>query len=207
MFARTPPNRRGPGTPTPREQTKDGPLPPRDAALADISQAAYDGRNTRAASIDGYEYDNTLSTRRTAFYRNPTTGEVVQSNRGTVATNVKDLTADAAIATGTFGGSSRLKKATQQAKAAQKKYGVTPTETGHSLGGTTAEYVASKTGGKAVVFNPGSSPLGSAPQTPDTRVYTTGVDPISLFAGRHTTVRPSSANVHGIANFTTQARR
>ena len=204
MF-RGPPNRRGPAAPTPRERAASG-APASTADLAAISQAAYEGRNERPEQIGDLTLDPELSTRRTAFYHNNATGETVQGNRGTVATSGKDLLADAAIATGTFGASSRLKKATQQARAAEAKYGAAPTETGHSLGGTTAEYVASKTGARSTVFNPGASPLEPGRANEKTTTVTTGVDPISYFsrysAGMHQTVRPSSANVHGIANFT-----
>lgn len=140
--------------------------------------------------------------------RNPETKEVVISYRGTNPKNVRDLGNDLAIATGF--GSPRGKAATQFAQDVMKQNpGYKVTVTGHSLGGTIAEQVATNLKGQGVngvTFNPGSSPFNSPTKQDNIKSYHIQGDTISRFgtAGDKVTL-PRETYVplgnHGVGNF------
>lgn len=104
----------------------------------------------------GYEVDTTLSdTNTTTFTRG---SEACVAFRGSDFLNWTDVSADAMLALGIEGFSIRFLKSLSTTNKAISKYGhANVSITGHSLGGTQALFVNSKTGVKAVVFNPGAS--------------------------------------------------
>lgn len=175
-----------------------------------LSQASYDFFRQGAAFANSelrdygldYTIDPELSDASAVVLTRPN-GEAVVSYRGT--DHVTDLVPDLQIAMGyhsspiyhTVGEAAailmkdRFADARDRYEKAKHKYGAVSV-TGHSLGGALALHAARAHGGaKAVVFNPGSSPLGEpfhaaycatvgCDYTEKARIYTTGRDPISI---------------------------
>ena len=201
-----------------------GEIPVADKIYLVLSKEAYRPKNQRVSQVDQYVYDTALSTERTAVYAAPN-GEVIVAHRGTDPSDKMDLEADAFIAVGKFDKSNRFKRSLKTIEEVLAKYPGPLVQTGHSLGGTTALAIAkllSLRNSKAVVFNPGSSPIDIAKRLKDKglcavlnndmckklknqTVYTTGIDPISIshlvHPGSTKVVRAEVANVHGLANF------
>mgnify|MGYP000105397479 CR=1 FL=1 len=170
------------------------------------------------------EYVPSLSDNNHTTFYNRKTGKAVISYRGTDLGNVKDLFTDTAIFFGVERMTPRFSDALDTAKKAQKMYGKKNVEvTGHSLGGSQALYVTSKTGIPSYAYNPGKTfqqydllsrydsvrdffcPSCNKINPSNSTVYTTGLDPISYNASRTDAsvqyVRPKSLDVHGIDNF------
>lgn len=193
---------------------------------AALAQAAYDlhsdgldaaQSNLRDAGYD-YELDRDLSNDIGIVARKPN-GEVVVAYRGTDPLQLSDLTADALIALGSniaYGRpipGSRFANAEHLFRQTKEKYGSVPVLTGHSLGGTLADYVGRRNEARSIAFNPGETPLemlGTMVRAPsNTRVYVTPDDPISLGAqlrGNYDTVitvprKGSFLSTHGLHNF------
>ena len=92
-------------------------------------------------------------------YRNTVTNEIVVAHRGTEFSGqpIKDLImADGSIAFGNI--PKQAVEASQFVQEIEKKYGVTVTNTGHSLGGFIADLVSKRLGSKAVTFDQPSLP-------------------------------------------------
>ena len=126
------------------------------------------------------------------------TGSAILAYRGTnpdifnhPITALNDFNADRQIAQGfsrgdegtLLGVETRFTRAEKLYKDVKKQYERVDL-TGHSLGGSTADYIGRKYDNPAVVFNPGESPLellrfDRDRKYSDTKVYTTGTDPIS----------------------------
>ena len=175
-----------------------------------LSKAAYDffhGGEALAQSelqeygLGDHHIDEALSDGNAVVITRPG-GSAVVSYRGT--DHLSDLAPDFQIAMGyhhnpilqSMGAAAshwagdRFSDARSRFGAAQKKHGQV-TLTGHSLGGTLALHTARHHNAKAIVFNPGSSPLAepfhaAMCSTVDCgyserhRIYSTGLDPISL---------------------------
>ena len=129
------------------------------------------------------------------------TGSAIIAYRGTnpdifnhFSTALNDLNADRQIGAGysrgesgtLFGVETRFTRAEDLYKEVKKQY-TRVDLTGHSLGGSTADYIGRKYDNPAVVFNPGESPLeilrfDRDKKYSETKVYTTGTDPISISA-------------------------
>jgi hypothetical protein len=148
------------------------------------SQAAYGSDEHHKYLIDnGYKMDPELSNYNTRTYTGK--GKAIVVYRGTKPTSLVDLQADKAILTGTYNYTPQFMLAKDLARRAKKKYG-NIVFTGHSLGGTKAIEAANATGGRAVVFNPGTGifPL----RTGKHKVYRKSEDIISQ--------RVRGSNVH-----------
>lgn len=92
-------------------------------------------------------------------YKNTTTNEIVVAHRGTEFKGqpIKDLIkADGSIAFGDI--PKQVVEASQYVQKIEKKYGVTVTNTGHSLGGFIADLVSKRLGRKAITFDQPSLP-------------------------------------------------
>jgi len=147
------------------QQVGEGLIPHSDGIYLLLSKEAYVPEAKRATSItmsgETFQLDKSLSSLRTAVYHSPT--RLIIAHRGTVPSDKADLLADAAILTKTFPLSKRAKTSFKEAVAAHHKYPkLTVSNTGHSLGGATAQYVGyhfDLKNSKVVAFNPGSSPF------------------------------------------------
>jgi hypothetical protein len=188
--------------------------------MAELASAAYffEGGYDNSKVPAGYSVDPELSGHdRTVFVKGD---HAYVAFRGTNVQNRRDLGTDALLFLGMEGISSRFQKSLRTTRSAIDKYGKqNVTVVGHSLGGTQALYVNSKTGVDAHAFNPGAA-LPQARRgildsitcgifrrkcTTRANVYTTGVDPISYLskysnAQKHH-VTPRYMDVHGIKNF------
>ena len=156
--------------------------------------------------------DASESRRHTSFEKD---GKLVVAFRGTDLNNKSrrksDLKADANIGLTTEQHTERFKSADSTTRIANNIYGKeNVTLTGHSLGGSLGISASKKYKNKAVVFNPGHSPLDiSTPLSKKQKqvtAYTTLVDPISgsiVHDKRYTTKvrKPTQKDVHGIDNY------
>lgn len=173
-----------------------------DAKLAD---AAYSGPN----EVDGWQKDIHLSGPDHAVYHKD--GKAKIAYRGTKPSNKKDLAADALITIGAQDHSNRFKRAVRTADQVSKKYGKENVSlTGHSLGGSQAQYVSRKRGLKATGFNAAMSPVDALRKRTYTNFHSisTNSDPISLMThhhvgriGKKTTAKQTSWNPHGLSNY------
>jgi hypothetical protein len=183
--------------------------------MAHISAAAY--RMEKVISIaeapEGFDIDREFSSgERTVFTKG---GRAVLAFRGTNPLNVTDLGTDVMIALGMERYTRRFAASLDVTERLISKYGIENVEvTGHSLGGTQALYVNSKTGVKATAFNPGAW-LPQAEQgminhikgitQPDATIYSTTLDPISLLSvfqgARYIHVKANTVQVHALSNF------
>jgi pimeloyl-ACP methyl ester carboxylesterase len=180
------------------------------AEFSVLSKASYDyfhggealaNSELREYGLD-YTIDSELSDSRAVVITRPD-GSAVVSYRGT--DHVSDLVPDFQIAMGYHSNplyqrvgavaahvvNDRFADARDRYARAKKKHGSDVSVTGHSLGGSLALHTARAHGGKAVVFNPGSSPLAEpfhaayctafdCGYAERARIYSTGRDPISL---------------------------
>jgi len=187
--------------------TKKSKFVPRQKGGGDLEQKlsseAY--KDNSADNVDGYVLDKELSNRKTKVYSHPETKHTVVAHRGTK--DKSDLLNDVKIVLGKYDKSKRVENATAIADKAKAKYGDNITNTGHSLGGTTASIVAGKTNSKVETYNKGASPLENYKQTTKKAEHNiTGVDPISVSTllknpGSVKLKLPTKLNVHGLANF------
>ena len=178
-----------------------------------LSKAAYDyfhgGRSLAQTELQeyglgGYGIDAALSDDRAVVITRPD-GSAVVSYRGT--DHLSDLVPDFQIALGyhqnpwlqsigaaaAYLASDRFTDARERFSKAKAKHN-NVSVTGHSLGGTLALHTArSNAGTRAIVFNPGSTPLAEpfhaaycsaydCGYTVKQRIYSTGYDPISLLS-------------------------
>jgi Ca2+-binding RTX toxin-like protein len=159
---------------------------PSDREYADLSAAVYGttappgwSQLTSLAKNGGFY---------AAAFRNDVTGEVVVAFRGTEYFDSADWRADTRIV---FGAEmpQQFHDGLAFAKTVSATHGVPITLTGHSLGGSIAQYVTAQTGAPAVTFAaPGighMSDFSFGPEgTADVRNLVTSADPVSVF-GRH----------------------
>jgi hypothetical protein len=138
------------------------------------SQAAY-GEDLYHQKLlgAGYKLDTDLSGNRYKVYYNDK-GAIV-ANRGTKLTDLQDLQADAGLAFYDFETPGFLESQSITKRAIGKYKNVL--HTGHSLGGSKALRNSQNLGGRAVVFNPGSSAFGT--NAGENKVYTAQDDIIA----------------------------
>ena len=168
-----------------------------DMEYSIASQLAYDyyDNNNDAEQIqrtldtymEGYTFDPEYSTDNASTFIRPD-GTAILAYRGTRPNNLDDLNTDAAILAGqhrTNMPHPRFVEAVNQYNFVKDKYNNVDL-TGHSLGGTLADYVGRMNDEKAVVFNPGESPFSLSvipvSQTSKTRIYKTNTFDIVSFA-------------------------
>lgn len=147
-----------------------------------ISYMYYDNGNDAEATqraldtyLENYRFDPENSYNDASTIVRPD-GSAILAYRGTRPTNAIDLAVDAGILLGTH----RSYIPAPSFIQAQNHYNQVKSRynnvdiTGHSRGGTWANYIARQNGEKAVVFNPGESPFGLNYSKPsNTRVYRT----------------------------------
>jgi len=178
------------------EETYDS-MPQDDMEYAIASQLAYDyyDNNNDAEQIqrtldtylDGYTFDPEYSNNNASTFIRPD-GTAIIAYRGTRPTNFDDLNTDASILAGqhrTDTPHPRFVEAVNHYNFVKEKY-TSVDLTGHSLGGTLADYVARMNDERAVVFNPGETPFSMsvipASNTSKTRIYRTNTFDVVSFA-------------------------
>jgi len=178
------------------EETYDS-MPREDMQYSIASQLAYQyyDNNNDAEQIqraldtymEGYTFDPEYSTDNASTFIRPD-GTAILAYRGTRPTNLDDLNTDAAILAGQHRTDilhPRFVEAVNQYDYVKAKYNNVDL-TGHSLGGTLADYVGRMNDEQAVVFNPGESPFSLSvipvSQTSKTRIYKTNTFDIVSFA-------------------------
>jgi len=177
------------------EQIYDA-MPEEDYEYSIASQLAYDyyDNNNDAEAIqalldtylEGYTFDPDYSYNNASTFVRPD-GSAILAYRGTRPTNLDDLNADAAIFAGQHRSDNehpRFTEAVNHFYHVNEKYNNIDL-TGHSLGGTLADYVGRLHDTKAVVFNPGETIFSTrvipASQTSKTTIYRTNTfDTISF---------------------------
>jgi hypothetical protein len=150
---------------TTKKKVGGGFIPARDGIYLLLCRQTYLPVDQRASSItasgETFEYDQSLSSLRTAVYHSPT--RLIIAHRGTDKNDSTDVSTDILIAQGKFSKSNRAKISFAEAQRAQQKYPrLIMSNTGHSLGGTAAQYVGYHSDfahSKVVAFNAGCSPL------------------------------------------------
>jgi hypothetical protein len=141
-----------------------GKIPNADGIYLALSKMAYEPEDKRLETItksgETFTYDPELSELRTAVYHSPT--RLIIAHRGTVPSDPEDINADGWILADNFEKSPRAMSSLRLAKKAHQKYpNLIVSNTGHSLGGATAQYVGFKfdlDNSKVTAFNAGSSP-------------------------------------------------
>ena len=178
------------------EETYDS-MPREDMEYSIASQLAYQyyDNNNDAEQIqraldtymEGYTFDPEYSTDNASTFIRPD-GTAILAYRGTRPNNLDDLNTDASILAGqhrTDTPHPRFIEAVNHYNFVKDKYNNVDL-TGHSLGGTLADYVGRMNDEKAVVFNPGESPFSLSvipvSQTSKTRIYKTNTFDIVSFA-------------------------
>ena len=178
------------------EETYDS-MPREDYEYSIASQLSYDYYDNnndpeqiqRALDtyLDGYTFDPEYSNNNASTFIRPD-GTAIIAYRGTRPTNFDDINTDAAILAGqhrTDTPHPRFVEAVNHYNYVKTKYDNVDL-TGHSLGGTIADYVGRMHDEKAVVFNPGESPFSlsviPASQTSKTRIYRTNTFDVVSFA-------------------------
>jgi len=121
----------------------------------------------------------------TLAYKNEAGKKIYVSHRGTKGLNKSDLSADVAIALGLEKYHPRFKRAKQlQQRLEKENPGYSFITTGHSLGGSLAQYTGkSKKVGKVVTFNKGSGLFEPYRQRASKQTdYIHAFDPVSYFS-------------------------
>jgi hypothetical protein len=160
-------------------------MPQEDMEYSIASQISYDyydnGNDAQKTQeildtyLEGYTFDSELSYNDASTIVRPD-GTAILAYRGTRPTNPIDLVVDAGIVLGT--GRSAIPapsfiQAQHQYSLVKSKYENVDI-TGHSRGGTWANFIARSNNEKAVVFNPGETPFGfNYTGENKTRVYRT----------------------------------
>lgn len=172
-------------------------MPTEDMEFSIASQLAYDyyDNNNDAEAIqrtldtylENYTFDPEYSNNNSSTFIRPD-GTAILAYRGTRPTNFDDINTDASILAGqhrTDTPHPRFVEATHHYNMVKDKY-YNVDITGHSLGGTIADYVGRMNDEKAVVFNPGESPFSlsviPASSTSKTKIYRTNTFDIVSFA-------------------------
>lgn len=145
-------------------------MPPEDVPYAVASHIAYeyyyDGdpvltQDKLTSMMDTYSLDNELSNDVGVVLKNNNNNSAILAYRGTDPTNIYDLNADAQLATGLdrlLPFQTRLSRAEDLYNSVKNIYPEVSI-TGHSLGGYLADHISRENNEKAVIFNPGLTPI------------------------------------------------
>ena len=148
-------------------------MPDEDVPYAVASHISYefyfDGdpvltQDKLTSLMDTYTLDKELSNDLGVVLKNNNDNSAILAYRGTDPNNIYDLNADAQLATGLdnlIPFQTRLSRANDMYVATKNVYPNLEL-TGHSLGGYLAEHVSRTNNEKAVVFNPGLTPITTA---------------------------------------------
>jgi hypothetical protein len=164
------------------------------AIASQLSYQYYDNNNDPEqiqqaldTYMEGYTFDPEYSTDNASTFIRPD-GTAIIAYRGTRPTNLDDLNADASILAGQHRSNDthpRFIEAQNHYNFVKSKYDFVDL-TGHSLGGTLADYVGRTNDERAVVFNPGQTPfsLSVIPASADRRttIYRTNTFDVVSFA-------------------------
>jgi hypothetical protein len=160
-----------------------------------LSYMYYDNNNdaeqiqkTLDTYLENYTFDPEYSNNNSATFIRPD-GTAILAYRGTRPSNFDDLNTDASILAGQHRSDGlphpRFIEAVNHYNYVKAKYDNVDL-TGHSLGGTLADYVGRMNDEKAVVFNPGESPFSlsviPASNTSRTRIYRTNTFDVISFS-------------------------
>ena len=159
-----------------------------DAAYKFYGKGEEEAQERLDTFLEGYTIDPDSSDDHAVTVLRPD-GKAMIGYRGTDPTNIYDLAADALVASGyhrernTIIPFTRFQRASDFYDAVSKKYEISSV-TGHSLGGSLADFISRNKDVDAYTFNAGESPFElmrfGMQQPSRTKLYTTGVDPISL---------------------------
>ena len=145
-------------------------MPSEDVPYAVASHISYewyyDGdpvltQDKLTSMMDTYAIDENLSNDVGVVLKNNNDNSAILAYRGTDPTNIFDLNADAQLATGLdrlLPFQTRLQRAEDMYKNVKNVYPNVEL-TGHSLGGYLADHISRENNEKAVVFNPGLTPI------------------------------------------------
>lgn len=170
--------------------------------LATIANEAYRNEVERPQLIGEYEYDTQLSGKKTAVYVDRKRKKAVVSHRGTEISDPSDLRSDfLGVFLGGRDQDPQFAGANVRTLSVKNKYkGYDITATGHSLGGTLANYSAEKNRIRSVTFNPGAGlPEIFAPTWGETNRTIT--DPVSLLARGKVKQYRAKNGAHDLSNF------
>jgi len=119
--------------------------------------------------------------------------------RGTKLSDWSDIKHDMNIIKGDYHKSERIKRINDKLSGKLKRKKVV--HVGHSLGGTTADIIATQRGDESVTFSKGTSPFLNYGSKRNTN-YATTFDPISIFDFNKKRVKTKKFNIHSSSNYT-----
>lgn len=154
------------------------------ARMSDAAYQYYKGNKIAQIKGSNYTMDYDLSDNKSVVFFSG--DKAVIGYRGTVPTNLSDLISDVYIGLAEEENSERFRDALKKYAEVSKKYKTVET-TGHSLGGSQAIFVATRTGCNCVAFNPGSgvgeSYLSQINKYDNIKTLHIETDPVSMLAG------------------------
>ena len=171
-------------------------IPENDKIFAFMSNEAYNPINERK-NISPWINIPGLSTEESTVYEN-NLGEQILAIRGT--SNKKDLASDIHIGKGSMKDSPRFNKELSLAKSLKGLVAVT----GHSLGGSIANFISSSIGVPAITFNPGFITEEENLDYSKSTNYRIDNDPVSvsLKKGKNFVLKPKKGKFeHSMENF------
>jgi hypothetical protein len=162
-----------------------------DPDLYDILKASYNGSHEQKTSLSrfGYDRDDELSNDNQQAYYNPEKKKLIYSVTGTH--KLGDWGTNAYLAAGRLKDTNRYKSADEGLKKAKTKYGVSNASIyGHSLGGSIAGYIGSKSD-TVKTLDKGAT-IGQKVRGNE-KAYRTAFDPVSLLNAnsKHMTTLPN----------------
>jgi hypothetical protein len=129
-------------------------------SLYDALQSSYGDKQSQSKLANaGYKYDSMLSNHNQQVWYNPNEKKLLYNVAGTH--NLSDVGTDAYLAFGGLKSTNRYKEADNILRQAKQKYNpANTTVTGHSLGSTIANQIASKGAGDQVYALDGGFTIG-----------------------------------------------